>query len=284
MIIKAHAKINLMLNVLGSRPDGYHEIETIMQTLDLYDIVAIAVSPNIEIEVVGADLPDGSENLAYQAADILRNYVGYSGGVKIKLIKRIPLAAGLAGGSADAAAVLRGLNKFWGLGLELKELAVLGARIGSDVPFCVQNGTALVRGRGEIVSLLPDLPSLGVVLVKPSFGVSTADIYHRYDSILDPVQCDCQSMLYSINQGDVDGLVTHLANSLELVTISLYPVIEEIKKDLLAEGALGVLMSGSGPTVFGLYKNQALALRASNKFKKDGFWVKATQFTAPSRR
>ncbi|MFA7468299.1 MAG: 4-(cytidine 5'-diphospho)-2-C-methyl-D-erythritol kinase, partial [Desulfotomaculaceae bacterium] len=177
MLVKAHAKINLLLDVVGIRPDGYHELKTVMQTLSLSDDVLLETAPIIDLAVDGANLTAGPENLAYRAADLLKQRTGYRGGAAVRLIKKIPLAAGLAGGSADAAAVLRGLNKMWNLGLRMDDLFHLGAELGSDVPFCLWGGIAMCQGRGEMVTPLPALPSAGVLLVKPCFGVSTADVY-----------------------------------------------------------------------------------------------------------
>lgn len=281
MLIKARAKINLALDVLGTRPDGYHELETVMQTLALHDGVEITPAPEIELVVEGAALPAGPENLAFRAAELLRRHAGYNGGARIKLVKRIPLAAGLAGGSADAAAVLRGLNEFWGLGLGQDELSVLGAEAGSDVPFCLRGGTALARGRGEVIHPLPGLPPLGVILVKPPFGVSTAGVYRLFDTIDDnPKRPDCRGMVEAVCRGDVDGVVSRLGNALEAVTISLYPVIGEIKSRLAGAGALGVLMSGSGPTVFGLFPEYRSAALAYHKLDlKEKYTVLVTEFS-----
>lgn len=279
MILKAHAKINLLLNVMGIRLDGYHELETIMQTLELHDILEISEAPNIEIDITGADLPTGPENLAYKAAALLREYSGYTRGIKIKLYKHIPLAAGLAGGSSDAAAVLNGLNQYWNLKIKPKELASLGAKIGSDIPFCLQGGTALVRGRGEIVSPVKHhLPPLGVVLVKPLFGVSTAQIYRLFDQVTNPFHPDYRGMLKAIERNDLVGFIKYLGNSLEPVTISLHPEIIKIKKEISNAGAIGTLMSGSGPTVFGLFENLSSAEQAAEKINMDSYWVKATCF------
>ncbi len=279
MLYRAHAKINLVLDVAGTRPDGYHELETIMQTVTLCDLLEITPASEIELHVTGAELPAGPGNLAYQAADLLRSRTGYPGGARIKLLKRIPPAAGLAGGSADAAAVLRGLNEVWDLGLPLDELASLGAVLGSDVPFCLHGGTALARGRGEIITPLPDLPPLGVVLVKPSFGVSTAEIYRRYDAMGGAFRADCRGMLAALDRGDLGGVLACMGNALEPVTMSLFPEIGAIKNLLAAAGARGVLMSGSGPTVFGIFSNYAEAERAAGVVGGDGeLWVAATVF------
>ncbi len=281
MFVKAYAKINLVLDVLGTRPDRYHELVTIMQTLDLHDVVEIDEAKEIELIVEGADLPAGPDNLAFRAADLLRRRTGFAGGANIKLVKRIPLAAGLAGGSADAAAVLHGLNNLWGLGMAASELEALGAAIGSDVPFCLRGGTALVQGRGEKVSPLPGLTSLGVLLAKPFFGLSTAQVYRLYDDIVEPLHPDSHGMLRAVCSGDVSGVVARLGNVLEQVILPMHPEIREIKEILAAIGASGVLMSGSGPTVFGLFDNKAVALQAAEEIKIGNFRVWVTEFNKP---
>ncbi|KJS12164.1 MAG: 4-diphosphocytidyl-2C-methyl-D-erythritol kinase [Peptococcaceae bacterium BRH_c8a] len=278
MLVKAHAKINLLLDVLGTRADGYHELKTVMQTLSLCDDVILEPAPAISLAVAGANLTAGPENLAYRAADLLRKRTGYRGGAAVRLIKRIPLAAGLAGGSADAAAVLCGLNKMWHLGLGIDELSFLGAELGSDVSFCLWGGTALCQGRGEVVTPLPALPSAGVLLVKPHFGVSTADVYQRYDTLASPNHPDIQEMLTVVKNADMSGVVKKLGNSLEQVTLALHPELQLLKDEIATTGATGVLMSGSGPTVFGIYADPPSAVRAAGIVKKENRWVQATAF------
>jgi len=275
MLLKAYAKINLVLDVLGTRPDGYHELFTIMQTLELHDMVEIKEAEEIELVVEGAELSSGSDNLAFRAADLLRRRTGYRGGAYIKLFKRIPLEAGLAGGSSDAAAVLHGLNNLWNLGMMQSELERLGAVIGSDVPFCLRGGTALVQGRGERVESLPSLPPLGVLLAKPSFGLSTAQVYRLYDELVEPQHLDNHGMLQAVCSGYVDGVIARLGNVLEQATLSLHPEIRELKEILAWAGALGVLMSGSGPTVFGLFDSKSAALHAVEQIEigNCGLWV-----------
>ena len=278
MLIKAYAKVNLALDVLGTRPDGYHELETVMQTLDLHDRIELSPAPAVDLVVDGADLPRGPENLARRAADLLKERTGYRGGALIKLHKKIPLAAGLAGGSADAAAVLRGLSRLWNLGLTMEELSLLGAEIGSDVPFCLRGGTALARGRGEVIAPLPELPPAGVLLVKPSFGVGTAEVYRRYDSLPGPGRPGCAKMLAAVGVGDIGGVAANLCNALEPVTLAMHPAIGHIKGEVAAAGALGVLMSGSGPTVFGVFRDAESAGLAAMKINRDDRWVRATAF------
>ncbi|MCL2338240.1 MAG: 4-(cytidine 5'-diphospho)-2-C-methyl-D-erythritol kinase [Firmicutes bacterium] len=280
MLLKAHAKINLLLDVSGIRPDGYHELITVMQSLLLGDDLLLEPAPEISLTVEGAELPGGPANLAWRAADLLRRRTGYRGGVAIRLNKRIPLAAGLAGGSADAAAVLRGLNKMWRLELGRGELSRLGAELGSDVPFCLGGGTALCRGRGELVTRLPALPAAGVLLVKPSFGVSTADVYRRYDAWPEISHPNSRRMLTAVATADLSAVAGSLGNKLEPVALAMHPEIGWIKEAVAAAGAAGVLMSGSGPTVFGLFPDQPSAVWAADRIKKDGHWVCATAFSA----
>ncbi len=280
MLVKAHAKINLLLDVADTRPDGYHELTTVMQTLSLCDDVSLEPAPEISLTVEGADLTAGQDNLAWRAAELLRQLTGFRGGAAIRLIKRIPLAAGLAGGSADAAAVLLGLNKMWQLGLGMHDLSLLGAKLGSDVSFCLWGGTALCRGRGELVTPLPALPPAGVLLVRPPFGVSTADVYRRYDALPGPVRQDSRRMLTAVKNMDLSGVARNLGNSLERVTTAMHSEIGLIKDAIAAAGAAGVLMSGSGPTVFGLFPDPQSAVRAAVRIKNDRYWVLATAFLA----
>lgn len=265
LLVKAPAKINLSLDVLHKRPDGYHEVEMIMTTIDLADRIELALLDSDVIKIVSLNrfVPDDQRNLAYQAANILKEKFHVQKGVEIKIEKNIPVAAGLAGGSSDAAAVLRGLNKLWDLGLTLDELAVIGAEIGSDVSFCVYGGTALATGRGEIIKELPAPPVCWVILAKPFIGVSTADIYKRLDveTIDHP---NTEKMIESIALKDYDRMCESVGNVLENVTLSLYPEVAQIKEQIYKFGADAVLMSGSGPTVFGLIQHDSRMNRVYN--------------------
>ena len=265
LLVKAPAKINLSLDVLHKRPDGYHEVEMIMTTIDLADRIELALLDNDVIKIVSLNrfVPDDQRNLAYQAASILKEKFDVKKGVEIKIEKHIPVAAGLAGGSSDAAAVLRGLNKLWDLGLTLDELAVIGAEIGSDVSFCVYGGTALATGRGEIIKELPAPPVCWVILAKPFIGVSTADIYKRLDTetIQHP---NTEKMIESISAKDYDLMCENVGNVLENVTLTLYPEVAQIKEQICKFGADAVLMSGSGPTVFGLIQHDSRMNRVYN--------------------
>jgi 4-diphosphocytidyl-2-C-methyl-D-erythritol kinase len=265
LLVKAPAKINLSLDVLHKRPDGYHEVEMVMTTIDLADRIELALLDSDVIKIVSLNrfVPDDQRNLAYQAANILKEKFHVKKGVEIKIEKNIPVAAGLAGGSSDAAAVLRGLNKLWDLGLTMDELAVIGAEIGSDVSFCVYGGTALATGRGEIIKELPAPPVCWVILAKPFIGVSTADIYKRLDveTIEHP---NTEKMIKSISSKDYDRMCESVGNVLENVTLSLYPEVAQIKEQICKFGADAVLMSGSGPTVFGLIQHDSRMNRVYN--------------------
>lgn len=250
----ARAKINLTLEVLGKRPDGYHEVKMIMQSIELHDYLEFSpTTGEITLTVEGDEgVPSGEQNLVYRAAVLLRNFRGIRQGANIHLKKYIPVAAGLAGGSADAAAALIALNEMWGAGLTLSGLMGLGEQLGSDIPFCLLGGTALACGRGERVERLPACPGLGVVLVKPPFGLSTARVYQSFKQEFSIKKPDHQAMLSAIENNNSHAVGSRLVNMLEPVAIKLQPAIAVIKEKLLQAGAMGVLMSGSGPTVYGL--------------------------------
>lgn len=265
LLIKAPAKINLSLDVLHKRPDGYHEVEMIMTTIDLADRIELSLNHSNQIIINSHNrfVPDDQRNLAYQAALLLKNRFRVKKGVNITIEKTIPVAAGLAGGSSDAAATLRGLNKLWDLGLSLEELAELGAEIGSDVSFCVYGGTALAKGRGEIITKLPPPPTCWVVLAKPFIGVSTAEVYRRLN-INDVNHPDTNEMINAIKANDFGGVCKNLGNVLEEVTLPLHPEVAQIKDQMSRFGADAVLMSGSGPTVFGLVEHDSRMHRIYN--------------------
>lgn len=265
ILVKAPAKINLSLDVMHKRPDGYHEVEMVMTTIDLADRIELSLleEDRIVIHSHNRFVPDDQRNLAYQAAHLLKERFQVKKGVIIGIEKTIPVAAGLAGGSSDAAATLRGLNKLWELGLTLDELAELGAEIGSDVSFCVYGGTALATGRGEIIKQIPAPPTCWVVLAKPFIGVSTADVYRRLN--VDKIQHPpTKEMISAIEKGDFHGVCNSVGNVLEDVTLSLYPEVAQIKDQMKRFGADAVLMSGSGPTVFSLVEHDSRMHRIYN--------------------
>ncbi|WP_442342021.1 MULTISPECIES: 4-(cytidine 5'-diphospho)-2-C-methyl-D-erythritol kinase [Cytobacillus] len=265
LLVKAPAKINLSLDVLGKREDGYHEVEMIMTTIDLADRLELTLLDKDEIKIVSHNrfVPDDHRNLAYQAAHLLKNRFNVKQGVSIAIEKVIPVAAGLAGGSSDAAAALRGLNKLWQLGLTIDELAEIGAEIGSDVSFCVYGGTALATGRGELIQALPAPPTCWVILAKPFIGVSTAEVYRRLNKqgIKHP---QTLAMIKAIEDQSYSDVCAHLSNVLESVTLKMHPEVNQIKEQMQRFGADAVLMSGSGPTVFGLAQHDSRMHRIYN--------------------
>ncbi|WP_310234579.1 4-(cytidine 5'-diphospho)-2-C-methyl-D-erythritol kinase [Brevibacillus nitrificans] len=274
--VKAPAKINLTLDVLAKRPDGYHEVEMVMTTVDLADRVDLTLRGDGEItlDCSASFVPDDIRNHAYKAAVLLKERYQVREGVHLYIDKQIPVAAGLAGGSSDAAATLRGLNQLWNLGLSLDELAAVGAQIGSDVPFCVYGGTALAKGRGEQITHLNTPAPCWVILAKPPIGVSTADVYGNLRvQEIDNHPLTGQ-MLRAISEQDFPMMCQALGNVLENVTLSLHPQVRQIKELMMASGADGVLMSGSGPTVFALVQKEAKVHRIYNAlrgFVKDVF-------------
>ena len=258
--VEANAKINLTLDILGKRPDGYHEVAMVMQTVGLHDTLTLekreqGISLNINVPWLKAD----EKNLAWRAAALVQEEFGLTGGVHIELIKRIPVAAGLAGGSADAAAVLKGMSELYGLNLSDNKLCELCAKLGSDIPFCLLGGTMLATGRGEVLKRLPDMPETWVVLVKPRISVSTAWAYQNYDEQGAERHPDNEAIQKEIARGNRKGVAKLLCNVLESVTINKYDVIERYKQMMLAKGAMASMMSGSGPTVFALAKNREQA-------------------------
>ncbi|PGT90960.1 MULTISPECIES: 4-(cytidine 5'-diphospho)-2-C-methyl-D-erythritol kinase [Bacillaceae] len=262
---KAPAKINLSLDVLKKRDDGFHEVKMIMTTIDLADRVELIDLPYNEIRIVSHNrfVPDDQRNLAYQAARLLKERYQVNRGVSISITKTIPVAAGLAGGSSDAAATLRGLNKLWNLGLTLDELATLGAEIGSDVSFCVYGGTALATGRGEIIHHIDPPPHCWVVLAKPTIGVSTADVYKNLN-LQQLKHPNVEGMIEALHKNDYNQICTLMGNVLETVTLRMHPEVANIKDQMKRFGADAVLMSGSGPTVFGLVQYESRLPRVYN--------------------
>ncbi|HHW44177.1 MAG TPA: 4-(cytidine 5'-diphospho)-2-C-methyl-D-erythritol kinase [Desulfotomaculum sp.] len=264
--VQARAKINLTLDITGLLPDGYHELETVMQSIALADRLVFAPLPGgIELETGASGVPAGPENLVWRAAELLRKQTGCRRGVRIHLFKNIPVAAGLGGGSADAAATLLALNRLWSLDLSREELARLALQLGADVPFCLAGGTALARGKGELLTPLPPLPPWGVVLVTPDVAVSTARIYKEYDRLLPVGRPDTQAMLRAVDRRDLAAVCASLGNVLEPVTASLVPEVRRVKGALQEAGAAGVEMSGSGPTVFGLCSGEEEARRVAGR-------------------
>jgi len=266
---KAPAKINLTLDVVGKRNDGYHEVEMIMTMVDLADRISfLEIEGNrIVLESNSGIVPNDERNLVYKAAQLIKNKYQIERGVHIYLEKNIPVAAGLAGGSSDAAATLRGLNRLWQLQLTESELMRLAEEIGSDVPFCVIGGTALATGRGETIQRIPSPPAGWAILAKLPIGVSTSDVYSalKWDEI--KVHPQTEQMLQALEQQNFNKMTSLLVNVLEEVTFKLYPEVKQLKDQLLQFGAEGVLMSGSGPTVFALVNKESKVKRIYNALR-----------------
>lgn len=269
MKLKAFAKINLGLDVIGRREDGYHQVRMIMQTIRMFDQLEIEKSstPGIRLSVNLPYVPTDSGNLVYRAASLLMEEFSIQEGVDIRLNKFIPVAAGMAGGSSDAAAALVGVNRLFDLGLSRKELMERGLRLGADVPYCVMRGTALAEGIGEKLTRLPALPSCYILIGKPGISVSTKYVYTNLKLDTRTEHPDIDGIIEALENQDLGGVTGKMGNVLESVTIPRYPVIEKIKELMKAEGALNALMSGSGPTVFGIFDDRKTAERAQQKLR-----------------
>ncbi len=263
--LKANAKINLGLDVIRKRPDGYHEVRMIMQMLSLHDQVTIEKTdePGIRLTTNLSFLPNDERNIAYKAARRMQETFDLPGGVSIRIEKRIPVAAGMAGGSTDCAAVLRGMNSLYDLGLDVEALKDIGVKMGADVPYCIMGGTALSEGIGEILTAAPPMPVCHILVAKPPFSVSTKEVYEGL--ALDQLKehPDIDGILMALKADDLCGVTKRLANVLETVTMARHPEIGQIKTLMLQNGAMGALMSGSGPTVFGIFANRPSAEQAA---------------------
>lgn len=266
--LRAPAKINWFLRVLSRRDDGYHDIVSVMQCVSLFDEIAFERSESVIVE--GMDIPL-TENLVYRAAVALKRFASYRGGARIAVKKKIPIAAGLGGGSSDAAFTLKGLNALWGLGVPLEDLESIGSRIGSDVPFFFHVPLALVEGRGERTTGYPARSSLWLVLAKPAVGVSTSWAYAAFDKISSTLTKPCPDIklfCHALDERDVRTLSRFLVNDLESVVLGKYPAVGEIKRLLLEHGAAASLMSGSGPTVFGVFGAREAAEKAHGALQR----------------
>lgn len=264
--LKAYGKINLALDVLGKRPDGYHEVRMIMQTVGLHDRIDLYCKeePGIRIETNLFYVPDNEQNLAYRAAALLMDEFQIKKGLYIRLRKFIPVSAGMAGGSSDAAAVLFGVNKMFHLGLSLEELMKRGVTLGADIPYCLMRGTALSEGIGEKLTRLSPMPQCQVLIAKPGISVSTKTVYEDLDAmeLTKEQHPDIDGMLRAIEAGNLREVAGRFGNVLELVTGRSYPVISQIEQVMMEKGAVNAMMSGSGPTVFGLFDNPTAAKAA----------------------
>jgi len=271
--LKALAKVNLCLDVLRKREDGYHEVKMVMQTISLCDELELRrmKQPGIQVRTNLYYLPTNENNLVYKAADLLMKEFHIRDGVSIQLQKKIPVAAGMAGGSSDAAAVLWGMNQIYGLGLSRKDLIERGVKLGADVPYCVLRGTALAEGIGERLKTLPPVPRCYILIAKPGISVSTRFVYESlHANDLKPEQHpDVDALIQALKQRDLTLLSSCMGNVLEEVTVPVYPVIDRIKRCMMGAGALGALMSGSGPTVFGIFDTQGKARKAYHAVKAE---------------
>lgn len=267
--LKALAKINLGLDVLGKKENGYHDVRMVMQSVYLYDDVKLErmERPGIELRTNLYFLPVDENNIAFRAAAALMEEYGIKGGVRITLNKHIPVAAGLAGGSSNAAAVLYGMNRMFGLKLSVRSLMEKGVKLGADVPYCIMRGTVLAEGIGEKLKALPAIPKCIVLVAKPPVSVSTKAVYEALDAGGIVRHPDIDALIAGLKGGDLPQIAASMGNVLEDVTIPLFPVIEKIKDEMKAAGALNAMMSGSGPTVFGLFDNKAKARAAQERIR-----------------
>jgi 4-diphosphocytidyl-2-C-methyl-D-erythritol kinase len=270
--LKALAKINLGLDVVRRREDGYHEVRMVMQTIHLYDTLDIQKSSKggIAIRSNLSFLPVNENNLVYKAGRLLMDEFGIRDGVTVNLQKRIPVAAGMAGGSTDAAAMLYGMNRLFDLGLSRRELMERGATIGADVPYCLMRGTALAEGIGEKLTALPPMVKCPVLIAKPSVSVSTKFVYQNLKLDADTVHPDIDRLIRDIQKKDLEGICGDMGNVLETVTVPAHPVIQKIKEQMVESGAKAAMMSGSGPTVFGLFSDEKTARQAKEDMKRSG--------------
>lgn len=272
LTLKAPAKVNYVLDVIRRRPDGYHDLRMVMQRVNLCDEITISLtdSPDITVTCGKNGVPDGPGNIAWKAARILLDMAGTGQGAEITIAKNIPVAAGLGGGSSDAASVLMGMNELLGLGMSDQRLMEIGVKLGADVPFFVFKKTALAEGIGEQLSAMPDMPPTWVLLVNPGVHVSTGWVYRN-------LQLTNRDELAKLPYfyGTIEDICSILSNDLESVTIPAFPVIAEIKATMMRSGALGAMMSGSGPTVFGLFPDRPTAEQAREELVKDTCWFAA---------
>jgi 4-diphosphocytidyl-2-C-methyl-D-erythritol kinase len=267
--IKARAKINLSIDVLGRREDGYHDVCMIMQSLALHDIIRIEVQKSdIELVCNSDFIPTDSSNLVWKASNLFRETCGIKDGLKITIEKKIPVSAGLAGGSTDAAAVFIALNKMFETNLSLDELCVMGITLGADIPFCIRGGTMLAEGLGEVLTPIKRLKKIPIILIKPREGISTKFVYQNFLLNNNTDRPDTKLLVEAIENEDIVTLGANMKNVLESVTLPIYPVISQIKETLLMNGALGSIMSGSGTAVFGVFGQIDVAINAYNKLEK----------------
>lgn len=269
MKIRAYAKVNISLDVVGKREDGYHLLKMIMQNIDLYDeIIVEKQSRDIIIECNKNYVPTDSRNLAYKAAMAFKERYNISEGVKIKIFKNIPVSAGLAGGSTDAAAVLKLMNKLFEVNASKEELMELGLKLGADIPYCIQGGTALCEGVGEVITPLKPFRDKIIVLVKPSFGVSTKEVYKNFDMEKVKKHPETEALIKAMAEDDLRYVAYNMRNLLENVTLKKHKVLINLKEEMNKYGAINSMMSGSGPTVFAFFDDMLKAQRCFEKMKE----------------
>ncbi len=270
IVLEPFAKVNLGLDIVVRRDDGYHEVKMIMQSVDLKDCMTLTVTDEdiVTIMTDSKDIPADDSNIVIKAIKLLKQEYGIKKGINVELKKNIPIAGGMAGGSADAAAVLRGMNELFNLKLDDKKLCELGVKLGADVPYCIMGGTMLSEGIGEVLTPLKSAPDCYAAIVKPAFSVSTKKVYEAYDSLSGDriIHPDIDGLIDAINEGDLYKMCTRMGNSLESVTEKDHPYITEIKRILEEKGAVKAMMSGSGPTVFAIFDDKDKANSAISVF------------------
>lgn len=270
--LKARAKINLGLDVIGRRENGYHDVRMVMQTVGLYDRIIMTKIPEEDIRIktnIGF-LPVNENNLVYKAIMLMKSKYKLDGGIEVDLNKFIPVAAGMAGGSSDAASALFGMNRLYELNLPIGELMNIGVEIGADVPYCIMRGTALAEGIGEKLTRLPDMPFCHILIAKPPVNVSTKLVYENLDSTQIKSHPDIDGIIEAIKLKDVALVASRMGNVLESVTVPLYPVIDSIKRDMIEHGAINAMMSGSGPTVFGIFPDEQSMIACQQFLRQKG--------------
>lgn len=268
---KAYAKVNLGLDVVRKREDGYHEVKMVMQTIGIHDVLSFQKQEaGITLDIDRIELPKDGNNLIYRTAKLIMEEYSLKEGVKIHLKKNIPIAAGLAGGSTDAAAVFKGMNELFNLGMTPERMAELGVKIGADVPYCLMGGTALAEGIGEKLTPLPAAPAAILLVAKPDISVSTKHVYESLNAREIMFHPDIDGMVKAVSRRDLEGIIDRMKNVLESVTAQEYPVIDQLKDFMKEQGAEQAIMSGSGPTVFGIFDSQEKAAKAFLELKKAG--------------
>ncbi len=268
--MKAYAKINLGLDVVGRLENGYHEVKMVMQTVGIYDELSFEkTTAGITVTTDSGELPTDENNLIYKAAKLMLDTYGIQGGVRIHLQKNIPIAAGMAGGSTDAAATMKGINRLYDLECTLQELMKLGVKIGADVPYCILGGTALAEGIGEKLTPLSPAPECFLLVAKPDINVSTKYVYEHLDAEGVSQHPDIDGMVQAIEAGSLQGILDRMGNVLESVTVKAHPIIDTIKARMRELGAVGSMMSGSGPTVFGIFTEESKAREAYRQITEE---------------